>query len=60
MLGTARLLFDQQHSNGWKKPGLGTADVTEKATGATLGEIGRVAQRRITAFATSANVKGFG
>src|SRR5260221_6649563 len=28
------------YSNGWKKPGLGTADVTEKATGAKLGEIG--------------------
>jgi benzaldehyde dehydrogenase (NAD) len=24
------------YSNGWKKPGLGTADVTEKATGAAL------------------------
>src|SRR3982074_2779538 len=28
------------YSNGWKKPGLGTAEVTEKATGAKLGEIG--------------------
>lgn len=25
------------YSNGWKKPGLGTADVTEEATGAKLG-----------------------
>ena len=28
------------YSNGWKKPGLGTADVIEKATGAKLGVIG--------------------
>lgn len=27
------------YSNGWRKPGLGTADVIEKATGAKLGEI---------------------
>jgi benzaldehyde dehydrogenase (NAD) len=28
------------YSNGWKKPGLGTAEVIEKATGGKLGEIG--------------------
>jgi benzaldehyde dehydrogenase (NAD) len=28
------------YSNDWKKPGLGTADVTEKATCAKFGEIG--------------------
>jgi benzaldehyde dehydrogenase (NAD) len=28
------------YSNGWKKPGLGTAEVIEKATGRALGEIG--------------------
>src|SRR6202790_870732 len=28
------------YSDGWKKPGLGTVDVTEKATGAKLGEAG--------------------
>jgi benzaldehyde dehydrogenase (NAD) len=28
------------YSNGWKRPGLGTEVVTEKATGARLGEIG--------------------
>jgi benzaldehyde dehydrogenase (NAD) len=28
------------YSNGWKKPGLGTVVVTEKATGEQLGEIG--------------------
>jgi benzaldehyde dehydrogenase (NAD) len=29
------------YSNGWKKPGLGTEDVIEKATGAKLGTITR-------------------
>src|SRR3984893_5908915 len=28
------------YRNGWRDPGLGTEEVTEKATGATLGEIG--------------------
>jgi len=33
------------YSNGWKRPGLGTADVTEKATGAKIGEIGNGSRR---------------
>jgi benzaldehyde dehydrogenase (NAD) len=42
------------YSNGWKKPGLGTADVTEKATGAKLGEIGIASPEDVAAAAASA------
>jgi benzaldehyde dehydrogenase (NAD) len=41
-------------SNGWKKPGLGTADVTEKATGAKLGEIGVASTEDVSAAAAAA------
>src|ERR1700722_11990288 len=37
------------YSNGWKKPGLGTVDVIEKATGATLGEAGIASPEDISA-----------
>src|SRR6202035_3613519 len=42
------------YSNGWKKPGLGTADVTEKATGAKLGEIGIASPEDVSAAAAMA------
>src|ERR1700726_2200199 len=42
------------YSNGWKKPGLGTADVTEKATGAKLGEIGIASPEDLSAAAAPA------
>jgi benzaldehyde dehydrogenase (NAD) len=42
------------YSNGWKKPGLGTADVTEKATGAKLGQIGIASVEDVSAAAASA------
>src|SRR6202045_4809938 len=42
------------YSNGWKKPGLGTADVTEKATGAKLGEIGIASPEDVSAAAAAA------
>jgi benzaldehyde dehydrogenase (NAD) len=42
------------YSNGWKKPGLGTEDVIEKATGAKLGTIGIASPEDISAAATTA------
>ena len=42
------------YSNGWKKPGLGTADVIEKATGAKLGEIGIASPEDVSAAAATA------
>jgi benzaldehyde dehydrogenase (NAD) len=42
------------YSNGWKEPGLGTTDVIEKATGATLGEIGIASPEDISRAAATA------
>jgi benzaldehyde dehydrogenase (NAD) len=42
------------YSNGWKKPGLGTTDVIEKATGAKLGEIGIASPEDVSAAAATA------
>jgi benzaldehyde dehydrogenase (NAD) len=42
------------YSNGWKKPGLGIVDVTEKATGAKLGEIGIASPEDVSAAAATA------
>jgi benzaldehyde dehydrogenase (NAD) len=42
------------YSNGWKKPGLGTAEVIEKATGGKLGEIGIASAEDISAAAAAA------
>jgi benzaldehyde dehydrogenase (NAD) len=42
------------YSEGWKKPGLGTADVIEKATGAKLGEIGIASAKDVAAAAAAA------
>src|SRR3981189_2857387 len=42
------------YCNGWKKPGLGTADVIEKATGAKLGEVGVASTEDVSAAAAAA------
>jgi benzaldehyde dehydrogenase (NAD) len=42
------------YSNGWKKPGLGTAEVLEKATGVKIGEIGIASAEDISAAALAA------
>ena len=42
------------YSDGWKKPGLGTADVIEKATGTKLGEIGIASAKDVAAAAAAA------
>jgi benzaldehyde dehydrogenase (NAD) len=42
------------YSNGWQKPGLGTADVIEKATGAKLGEIGVASAEDVSVAAAGA------
>src|SRR5260221_11509575 len=42
------------YSNGWKKPGLGTVTVIEKATGAKLGEIGIASPEDVSAAAVTA------
>jgi benzaldehyde dehydrogenase (NAD) len=59
MTGTALLTpthvwNEKIYSNGWKHPGLGTEDVTEKATGAKLGTIGIASAEDIAAAAASA------
>src|ERR1700716_766498 len=43
------------YSDGWKKPGLGTEDVIEKATGKKLGETGIASPADISTAATSAH-----
>ena len=42
------------YSNGWRKPGLGTADMIEKATGMWLGEIGIASPEDVSAAAAMA------
>jgi benzaldehyde dehydrogenase (NAD) len=42
------------YSNGWKRPGLGAAEVTEKATGAKLAEIGVASPEDVSAAAATA------
>jgi benzaldehyde dehydrogenase (NAD) len=42
------------YSNGWKRAGLGTVDVIEKATGARLGETGIASAEDISAAAATA------
>ena len=44
------------YSNGWQEPGLGTAEVTEKATGAKLGEIGVASAEDVSAAAAAARL----
>ena len=42
------------YSDGWKKPGRGTVDVIEKATGAKLGEIGIASAEDVAVAAAAA------
>ena len=42
------------YSNGWRDPGLGTEEVTEKATGVTLGEIGIASPEDVSVAAATA------
>jgi len=42
------------YSDGWRKPGLGTAAVAEKAAGAKLGDIGIASPEDVSAAATVA------
>src|SRR6202158_4164883 len=53
LLTPAEMWNAKIYSDGWKKPGLGTAVVIEKATGAKLGEIG-IASAEDVAAATAA------
>jgi RNA polymerase sigma-70 factor (ECF subfamily) len=43
------------HSKAWRKPGLGTTDVTKKATGAKLGTIGIASPEDLSADAAMAS-----
>lgn len=43
-------------SNGWKDPGAGIADVTEKATGEKLGEVGIASPADVSLAAVSAHL----
>ncbi len=54
LLTPAEVWSAKIYSNGWKKPGLGTADVTEKATGTKLGEIGIASAEDVAAAAATA------
>ena len=53
LLTPTEVLSAKIYSNGWKQPGLGTADVTEKATGAKLGEIGIASPEDVSAAAAA-------
>jgi len=54
LLAPAAVWTGKIYGNGWKKPGLGTEDVIEKATGAKLGTIGIASAEDISAAATTA------
>jgi benzaldehyde dehydrogenase (NAD) len=54
LLTPAEVWSAKIYSNGWKKPGLGTADVLEKATGAKLGETGIASAEDVSAAAAAA------
>ena len=54
LLTPAEVWSAKIYSSGWKKPGLGTADVIEKATGAKLGEAGIASAEDISAAAAAA------
>src|ERR1700688_1226381 len=53
-LSPAEVWSAKIYSSGWKKPGLGTADVIEKATGAKLGEAGIASTEDVSAAAAAA------
>src|ERR1700676_4046314 len=54
LLTPAEVWSAKIYSSGWKKPGLGTADVIEKATGAKLGEAGIASAEDVSAAAAAA------
>lgn len=54
LLTPAEMWNAKIYSDGWKKPGLGTADVIEKATGAKLGETGIASVEDVAAGAAAA------
>src|SRR3981081_784240 len=54
LLTPAEMWNAKIYSDGWKKPGLGTADVIEKATGTKLGGIGIAAAEEGAAAAAAA------
>jgi len=54
LLTPAEMWNAKIYSDGWKKPGLGTADVIEKATGTKLGEIGIASAKDVAAAAAAA------
>src|ERR1700676_118726 len=54
LLTPAEVWSAKIYSSGWKKPGLGTADVIEKATGAKLGEAGIASAEDVSEAAAAA------
>jgi benzaldehyde dehydrogenase (NAD) len=54
LLTPAEMWNAKIYSDGWEKPGLGTAVVIEKATGAKLGEIGIASAEDVAAAAAAA------
>ncbi|MDB5609397.1 MAG: benzaldehyde dehydrogenase [Bradyrhizobium sp.] len=54
LLTPAEVWSAKIYSAGWKKPGLGTTDVIEKATGAKLGEAGIASAEDVSAAAAAA------
>jgi len=54
LLSPAEMWNAKIYSDGWKMPGLGTAVVIEKATGAKLGEIGIASAEDVAAAAAAA------
>src|SRR6202051_2131232 len=54
LLTPAEVWSAKIYSGSWKKPGLGTTDVIEKATGAKLGETGIASAEDVSAAAAAA------
>jgi benzaldehyde dehydrogenase (NAD) len=54
LLLTPKVWTGKIYSSGWKEPGLGTIDVTEKATGAKLGEVGVGSAKDVSTAAAAA------
>ncbi|MEW6339446.1 MAG: benzaldehyde dehydrogenase [Paraburkholderia sp.] len=54
LLKPTDLWSEKIYSNGWRRPGLGTEEVSEKATGAKLGTIGVASQEDVSLAALAA------
>ncbi|WP_432260893.1 benzaldehyde dehydrogenase [Cupriavidus sp. TMH.W2] len=54
LLGAVEAWSGEIYSDGWKRPGLGTEEVLEKATGTRLGTIGIASAQDVAAAATLA------